>query len=455
PKARKFQGWKGMSGKSDKKKSLVPRLRFPEFREAGAWEVKRLGGIYRFKPTNSWSRDQLNYDSGTIKNIHYGDIHKELNSTFRIDDEVVPYVNDTLADSVKEGAFCEEGDIVLADASEDVDDIGKAIEIVNIGGQRLVSGLHTILVSRIDHRIVVGFGAYLHASSGVRKQIQQRAQGAKILGISKAQLAEVKLAYPTEAREQQKIAHCLSSLDEVIWLQAKKVQALKQHKKGLMQQLFPAEGETTPRLRFPEFREAGAWEVKRLGEIVEELQDGNWIESKDQSSVGIRLIQTGNIGVGGFIQKDNNARYISEETFKRLNCTEIFPGDCLVSRLPNPVGRACIIPAIKERMITAVDCAIVRFDKNIVVPYIFILLSQTPAYLSVAESHAFGSTRKRISRENLSKLKISIPSLPEQQKIAHCLSSLDEVIGLESHKLDALKNLKKGLMQKLFPQEVA
>ena len=195
--------------------------------------------------------------------------------------------------------------------------------------------------------------------------------------------------------------------------------------------------------------------MKRLGEIVEELQDGNWIESKDQSSVGIRLIQTGNIGVGGFIQKNNNARYISEETFKRLNCTEIFPGDCLVSRLPNPVGRACIIPAIKERMITAVDCAIVRFDKNIVVPYIFILLSQTPAYLSVAESHAFGSTRKRISRGNLSKLKISIPSLPEQQKIAHCLSSLDEVIGLESHKLDALKNLKKGLMQQLFPQEVA
>ncbi|WP_419608604.1 restriction endonuclease subunit S, partial [Thiolapillus sp.] len=206
-----------------------------------------------------------------------------------------------------------------------------------------------------------------------------------------------------------------------------------------------------PKLRFPEFREAVAWEVKRLGEIVEELQDGNWIESKDQSSVGIRLIQTGNIGVGGFIQKNNNARYISEETFKRLNCTEIFPGDCLVSRLPNPVGRACIIPAIKERMITAVDCAIVRFDKNIVVPYIFILLSQTPAYLSAAESHAFGSTRKRISRGNLSKLKISIPSLPEQQKIAHCLSSLDEVIGLQAKKVQALKQHKKGLMQQLFP----
>ncbi len=217
----------------------TPRLRFPEFREAGAWGVKRLGEIYRFKPTNSWSRDQLNYDSGTIKNIHYGDIHKELNRTFRIDDEVVPYVNDTLADSVKEDAFCEEGDIVLADASEDVDDIGKAIEIVDIGGQRLVSGLHTILASRIDHRIVVGFGAYLYASSGVRKQIQQRAQGAKVLGISKTQLAEVELAYPTEAREQQKIAHCLSSLDDVIGLESHKLDALKNLKKGLMQQLFP------------------------------------------------------------------------------------------------------------------------------------------------------------------------------------------------------------------------
>ncbi len=219
----------------------TPRLRFPEFRDAGPWEVKRLGDVYRFKPTNSWSRDQLNYESGTVKNIHYGDIHKGLSGTFRIGDELVPYVNDALVASVKDDAFCEEGDIVFADASEDVDDIGKAIEIIDTSGQRLVSGLHTILVGQIDSKIVVGFGAYLFASSGVRKQIQQRAQGAKVLGISKTQLAEVKLAYPPEAIEQQKIADCLSSLDDLIRAKAARIEVLKAHKKGLMQRLFPRE----------------------------------------------------------------------------------------------------------------------------------------------------------------------------------------------------------------------
>ena len=445
-----------MSGKSDKKKSLVPRLRFPEFREAGAWEVKRLGGIYRFKPTNSWSRDQLNYDSGTIKNIHYGDIHKELNSTFRIDDEVVPYVNDTLADSVKEGAFCEEGDIVLADASEDVDDIGKAIEIVNIGGQRLVSGLHTILVSRIDHRIVVGFGAYLHASSGVRKQIQQRAQGAKILGISKAQLAEVKLAYPTEAREQQKIAHCLSSLDEVIWLQAKKVQALKQHKKGLMQQLFPAEGETTPRLRFPEFREAGAWEKKRLGTQGGFLTPLSGKSAKDFDAGDAKFIPYMNVFSNTFtdIQDLRSVIITDDESQNAVAKGDVF--FTVSSETPEEAGMSSVLLGDVDRCYLNSFCALFRFDDHLSPNLIFLgYLLRSRSVRCHLSRGAQGATRYNISKLVFKELPLVFPLAKEQQKIAHCLSSLDEVIGLESHKLDTLKNLKKGLMQQLFPQEVA
>jgi len=208
-----------------------------------------------------------------------------------------------------------------------------------------------------------------------------------------------------------------------------------------------------PRLRFPEFRDAGPWKVKRLGEVANDFLDGDWIESKDQSDSGIRLVQTGNIGVGKFVPKPDKARYISEETFKKLRCTEIYPGDCLISRLPDPAGRACLLPDIGERMITAVDCTIVRFNKDEIIPYFFILLSQTKAYLLEAESHGSGSTRKRISRDNLSKIKLPLPSLPEQQKIADCLSSLDEVIELEAKRLEALKAHKKGLMQQLFPRE--
>jgi type I restriction enzyme S subunit len=103
------------------------------------------------------------------------------------------------------------------------------------------------------------------------------------------------------------------------------------------------------------------WEVRPLSRLCEVFTDGDWIESKDQSPQGIRLIQTGNIGEGIFKGRSDKARFVSPATFDRLRCTEIFEGDCLVSRLPDPVGRACILPATGERMITAVNCTIIRF----------------------------------------------------------------------------------------------
>ena len=208
-----------------------------------------------------------------------------------------------------------------------------------------------------------------------------------------------------------------------------------------------------PTLRFPEFREAGEWMEKKLREIACEFIDGDWIESKDQSSNGVRLIQTGNIGVGEFILKPENARYVSEDTFKRLKCNEVFPNDCLISRLPDPAGRSCLLPNIGQKMITVVDCTIVRFHEYQITPYFFVIFSQTDRYCADVERQCSGSTRQRISRDNLSHIKITLPALPEQQKIAACLSSLDELITAHSQKLDALKKHKKGLMQQLFPAE--
>ena len=103
---------------------------------------------------------------------------------------------------------------------------------------------------------------------------------------------------------------------------------------------------------------------KKLGEVAIYVADGDWIESKDQSEDGIRLIQTGNIGNGVFKLKEDKPHYISKDTFSRIGCNEIFEGDCLISRLPAPIGRACVIPNIGCRMITAVDCSIIRFDDN-------------------------------------------------------------------------------------------
>ena len=101
-----------------------------------------------------------------------------------------------------------------------------------------------------------------------------------------------------------------------------------------------------------------------LKNICIEIKDGDWIESKDQSEEGIRLVQTGNIGNGIYLEKNDRAKYISEYTFDSLKCTEIFEGDVLISRLPSPVGRCCLFPNIDKRAITAVDCTIVRLNMH-------------------------------------------------------------------------------------------
>lgn len=120
--------------------------------------------------------------------------------------------------------------------------------------------------------------------------------------------------------------------------------------------------------------------LERLEVLCELFADGDWIETKDQSSSGVRLIQTGNVGNGEFKDRGEKARFVSGAAFKRLGCTEIFEGDCLVSRLPDPVGRSCILPATGQRMITAVDCTIIRFKRDLLEPKYFRYVAQSDGY---------------------------------------------------------------------------
>ena len=184
------------------------------------------------------------------------------------------------------------------------------------------------------------------------------------------------------------------------------------------------------------------WKTKMLSDVCEVFADGDWIESKDQSPEGIRLVQTGNVGEGDFKDRSEKARYISDATFKRLRCTEIFEGDCLISRLPDPVGRSCCLPDTGERMITAVDCTIVRFNPQQVIPTFFIYYSQSNDYLSAADSETTGTTRKRISRTKLGQIPIPLPTIPEQRRI---VGTLDEVFdGIATAKANAEKNLQNA-----------
>lgn len=166
------------------------------------------------------------------------------------------------------------------------------------------------------------------------------------------------------------------------------------------------------------------WQTTPLAELCEVFGDGDWIESKDQSADGVRLIQTGNVGEGVFKDRGEKARYISEETFKRLRCTEIFAGDCLISRLPDPAGRSCILPETGRRMITAVDCTIVRFKANQALPAFFNYYTQSRDYLSTVDGETTGTTRKRISRSKLAEVAIPVPPLTEQQRIVTVLGAI-------------------------------
>lgn len=162
-----------------------------------------------------------------------------------------------------------------------------------------------------------------------------------------------------------------------------------------------------------------------LSSLCDTFIDGDWIEAKDQSDTGIRLIQTGNVGVGTFKDKGDKARYISEETFNRLNCTEVVEGDILISRLPEPVGRACIIPAGLGKSITAVDCTIIRLNDK-VLPKFFVAFTNTPDYAMQIKKVLSGTTRLRVSRANLGKIQVPLPSIDKQQQFVTIAEQADK-----------------------------
>ena len=202
------------------------------------WDEKLYGDIYSFYSTNSFSRDNLNYGKGDVKNIHYGDIHTKFTTLFDVTREIVPFINDDIDISkIREDNYCREGDLVIADASEDYDDIGKSIELVKLNNEKLVAGLHTFLARPNKSKMQLGFSGHLVKASYVRKQIMKIAQGTKVLSLSTGRLGEVKLKIPCLA-EQKKIANYLTDIDNKIESLNKQITQTQTFKKGLLQQMF-------------------------------------------------------------------------------------------------------------------------------------------------------------------------------------------------------------------------
>jgi type I restriction enzyme S subunit len=426
-----------------KPKTLTPKLRFPEFNDGLRWEEKPFRAMYAFKPTNTLSRDKLNYEAGTIRNIHYGDIHTRFRTLFDITREVVPFVANGSMDDFAGNAFCAEGDLIFADASEDLNDVGKSIEVVSLKGESVVSGTHTILATRRDAQLIVGFGGYLFRSERMRQQIRKESQGSKVYGLSSGRLENVKVCFPAKADEQRKIAACLTSLDEWVAAERRKLEALRAHKKGLMQQLFPREGETRPRLRFPEFREAPEWEETSLGQLGR-LVSGLTYSPADVRSEGLLVLRSSNIQ-GSEIAMDDCV-YVTPG-IRGANLAQ--PNDiliCVRNGSKPLIGKNALIP---DGMPPCTHGAFMTVLRAKAPQFVFQLL-QTGAYHKQIAAN-LGATINSINGSQLLKYRFVAPEQDEQQRIATCLSSLDALIAAQSRKLDGLRAHKKGLMQRLFP----
>jgi type I restriction enzyme S subunit len=441
------------------KKALVPERRFPEFRGKGVWENEFFEKIYSFKTTNSLSRDKLNYKQGTVKNIHYGDIHTKFSALFDIKREVVPYINPSESlGKIKPESFCLEGDMIFADASEDVDDIGKSIEIVSLNNEKLVSGLHTLLARQIKKKLITGFAGYLFKSNWIREQIKKEAQGAKVLGLSAGRLSSISVAYPPGDKEQQKIVDCLTSIDELITAQTQKLDVLKTHKKGLMQQLFPTEGETMPRFRFPEFRDKGEWEFKALIKLTPTNEKygivdgpfGSNLKTIHYKKEGVPIITSGYVTEGVFCAEKYD--YVTPEKFEREKRSRVNGGDIVMAKIGARCGASAIMPLNHEQGILSGNALKITVDET--------RFSTMFVWQQLWFLYQIGSldglkkvgAQPAISISNLKTFEILLPrEIKEQQRIADCLSSIDDLISNQAKKVEALKTHKKGLMQQLFP----
>ena len=238
------------------------------------------------------------------------------------------------------------------------------------------------------------------------------------------------------AQEQEHIASFLERIDQKTEMQRALVENLKKYKRGLLREIFAKLSESC--------------ENRKLKDVSVLFADGDWIESKDQASDGIRLIQTGNVGFGMYLDKPQNAKYISDDTFHRLNCLEIYAGDILISRLPEPAGRACLLPKSTERRITAVDCTVIRTDASVIDRNYLLQFLCSEQYLKTVNSFLAGGTRQRISRKNLEGIEVPYPSIDKQEYYGDFLCKVDTLVFNEEQRLSYITRLRCFMLQRLF-----
>ena len=412
---------KSTAAKEGARPAMVPKLRFPEFWETEGWALEAgdslFGQINDRNPEPGLPVLAITQEHGAIPR-HMIDYH----------------VSDT-EKSLESYKVVRVGDFIISLRS-----FQGGIEYSNYHG--ICSPAYVILRRRGEGSDEY-FRHYLKTDRFIRiltKNLEGLRDGKM---ISYAQFSELKLPISKPA-EQQKIAECLSSVDELMAAQARKVDALKTHKKGLIQQLFPREGETQPRLRFPEFQNAGEWVERRLDTLCD-IQRGKFSHRprNDPSFFGGQypFIQTGDVvkSAGGAVIASQS---LNEQG---LAVSKLFKPPIVLITIAANIGDTGLLQT--EGCFT--DSVVGLIPKKDVIPVFLELMmrGQKERLNKVATTGA----QKNINNEILREVSLLLPLLAEQQRIASCLSSLDALITTETQKLEVLKSHKKGLQQQLFP----
>lgn len=416
-------------------KQYTPELRFPEFHDD--WQVKTLGECFDMLQNNTLSRSELNDKCGDYQNIHYGDVLIKYGSILDLSKEQLPFINDKSVAAKYEKSLLKDGDVIIADTAED-ETVGKCTEVINVGDKKIISGLHTIPIRPIINFAKCFIGLYFN-SNVWHSQLLRIMQGTKVYSISKSQLKNIFVFIPTLA-EQRKIALCLSSLDDLIKSVGDKIELLKQHKKGLMQKLFPKKDCNVPELRFPEF--SGDWQEKKLGDVTKV------VNRKNKSNRQLPIYSINN--KDGFVLQSE--QFSDVDSVKRGYDISLYKIVTSNTFAYNParinVGSIGFSGDIKEGLVSSLYVCFKTTDE--LDDAFLSCFFDTTMFKWAVDNNVEGGIRSYLFYENFSRIKIKIPSLKEQKRIAFCIASLDEEIKLFEDKHQKLQEHKKGLMQKMF-----
>ena len=404
----------------------VPKLRFKKFNDE--WQSINLEDIFQYFSTNSFSREQLS-ESGILKNLHYGDIHKKYNSIVNENDEITSYVKDI--NYVNKYELLKNNDLIFADASEDYEGIGKAVEVVNVNNNT-ISGLHTILARDNLNVFAPMFKGYYFNSPIVHNQIRVLANGFKVYGISKDSINKLNIKVPS-TNEQSKIAHTLYLLDKKIELQSKKVEALKLFKKGLdikifnnkklfdvgiIKEYFESDGGTALEKYIDE---KGTYNIISIGNYT---PDGKYYDN------GQKVIYNEKTKMK-LLSKNNLAMILNDKTTT---------GDIIGSTILIDEDNKYIYNQRTQKLIC----------KNINAEYSWCFFN-SKYFRDKVFRLSQGGTQIYVNYSQIENQKIFIPKNKKiENDIVKSIFLITELIDNENDKFLKLQKLKKGLMQSMF-----